>query len=634
MALETDSMERTGWVLACDGGATGLRAGLYDTDGRMRCEATAGPCNPVEEGVSCVAAKIAALARTMDAGAVGNIAAGIAGAARLPVRNALALALARALSGTRVRVTDDLHPALLANAADIPAILVIAGTGSSVLAWYPGRRGTAVQMRPFASGRSGNDTEVRIGGRGRLFGDDGSGYAVAVAAMRAAARMADGTGAETRLLTELPRAIDAAAFDDMVLWSAQARKSDVAHLACTVDRLAVEGDRVALQCIEKQAEYLVEQTLAARDHLALPDTASVLLTGGLFDGSALFRHTYRAALAACWPAAKPVIAPIRGHAAACHLARLDEPLPAWISQSTGGTGEPILATEQALEGVPPLDTRTAREIVEMMNAEDACVAQAVHAVAGPIARVIDMAAEAFRTGGRLIYAGAGTSGRLGVLDASECPATFGTPHGQVVALIAGGENAIRYSVEGAEDDETRARADIEALQPPVGPHDVVVGIAASGRTPYVHAALAAARSGGARTALVACNAVACNAADVVIAIETGMEVLAGSTRLKAGTATKMVLNMISTGSMALSGRVFDGLMIGMHPVNAKLRRRAEHIVAVLAPCEPAQARAYLEITKGDIAVAVLMARTGVDADTARVRLAAKHGHLRAALEEC
>ncbi len=615
MAMETSSKRHSGFVLACDGGATGLRAGLYDAGGTLCREAAAGPCNPVEQGIARTAALVARLVHTLGQDPIDSIVASIAGAGRQPIREALAHAMAQA-TGVRVRIADDLHPILLANACDTPAILAIAGTGSSVLAAFPESR-----------------IEIRIGGRGRSFGEDGSAYAVAVGALQAAARALDGMGAATRLTSELWRALGLAAFDDLVLYAAHARKDEIAGLARVVDRLASEGDAVAAHCIEEQALRLVEQTLAAQNKLGLPADTRVFISGGLFDGSAHFKQSYCSALRACWPDAEPVVPSIRGHAAALRLANQEAPLPTWISESTGTEPGIFLDTERRLHEAPPIDMLDTLEIVALMNHEDAGVPRAVVAASDAITETIEAVAKAFRAGGRLIYTGAGTSGRLGVLDASECPATFGTRPEQVVALIAGGETAIRSSVEGAEDDEAQARADIASMQPPIGPLDVVVGIAASGRTPYVRAALDEAHVRGACTALVACNPVNATAADIVIAMDTGPEVVAGSTRLKAGTATKMVLNMISTGAMVSSGRIYDGLMVGMRPVNAKLRRRAKDIVAALAPCEPAQASEYLEAAQDDIATAILMARTGVDRTTARERLERAHGNLRRALEE-
>ncbi len=603
-----------GLILACDGGATGLRAGLYDAAGTLLREMAAGPCNLIEHGIEHGRDMILRLFHSCSNDQPDSIVAAIAGAGRMQIRTALAHAVAEETGG-RVRIADDLHPLLLANAENETAVLTIAGTGSSVLAW---------DFNPYR--------EIRIGGRGRIFGDEGSAYAVAVSALQAAARAVDGTGRPTRLASELWREPGLTSFDDLVLFSSKARKHEIAALARIVDKLAAEGDAVAAQCVEEQALRLVQQTLAARKKLDLPSSTPVFILGGLFEGSALFRNAYCHALSACWPQAKPLLPPLRGHAAAFRMAALDGPLPAWITEAVAPERRDDATTERRLPAARSIDTLPAREMVALMIAEDAGVARAVEKASEAMAKAVEMAAEAIRSGGRLIYVGAGTSGRLGVLDASECPATFGTPPDQVVAIIAGGDRAIRESVEGAEDDTAQARTDMAAMRPPVHANDLVVGITASGRTPYVRAALDEARQAGARTAIIACNPIETNAADVRIVVETGPEVVAGSTRLKAGTATKMVLNIISTGAMALNGRVHDGLMIGMRPVNDKLRKRAENIVAALAPCDRERAKTCLADAGGNLAAAVLMARRFCDLATAQAILARANGNLRQALE--
>ncbi|HIJ73607.1 MAG TPA: N-acetylmuramic acid 6-phosphate etherase, partial [Candidatus Hydrogenedentes bacterium] len=259
------------------------------------------------------------------------------------------------------------------------------------------------------------------------------------------------------------------------------------------------------------------------------------------------------------------------------------------------------------------------------------IADAVAQETENIAAAIEVVSAAVKKGGRLIYVGAGTSGRLGVLDAAECPPTFGVAADAVVALIAGGDAALRISAEGEEDNANSAVADIQFLKPPVGDNDVVAGITASGTTPYVLAALDEAKRRGAPTVLVCCNPTCRGKADVVIAMGTGPEVLPGSTRLKAGTATKMVLNMISTGAMARAGNVYEGLMVGMRPTNAKLRGRAQRIVAVLCNTDETRAAELLRKADGAIAVAVLAEKMGIEPGAARARLDACRGILRDAL---
>ena len=267
--------------------------------------------------------------------------------------------------------------------------------------------------------------------------------------------------------------------------------------------------------------------------------------------------------------------------------------------------EDHLLTESRNPHSESIDALSPIEIVRLMNSEDAKVVEAVGAEADSIARAIEWAADRFRRGGRLIYAGAGTSGRLGVLDAAECPPTFSTPPEMVVGLIAGGPDALTRAVEGAEDDPDRGAADIAALG--VGAHDLVVGIATSGRTPYVLGAVREARRRGAATVGLACNRPSLLGAEVDLEIAplVGAEVISGSTRLKAGTATKMILNMISTGAMVQIGKTLGNRMVDLRPTNEKLRIRSRRILREIAgvdddlrPRDPGALRGTLEARAG------------------------------------
>lgn len=279
-----------------------------------------------------------------------------------------------------------------------------------------------------------------------------------------------------------------------------------------------------------------------------------------------------------------------------------------------------------------LDTMSALEIVTLMNDEDATVPAAIRPALPAIAAFVEEAAARLREGGRLFYAGAGTSGRLAVVDAVECVPTFSVPPTLVTPIMAGGETALTRSVEGAEDDTELARADVAAAG--VGAGDAFVGVAASGATPYVVAAISAAAERGAITAGIANSSPArvLEVADHAIVAVTGPEVLAGSTRLKAGTAQKLVLNMISTATMVRLGKVHGNRMIDVEVSNRKLRRRAEGIVADLVGCDARRAAALLDAADLEVKTAVLMGLAEIDAGTARRRLDAADGWLRRALE--
>ncbi|MDB4889368.1 MAG: N-acetylmuramic acid 6-phosphate etherase [Gemmatimonadetes bacterium] len=256
-----------------------------------------------------------------------------------------------------------------------------------------------------------------------------------------------------------------------------------------------------------------------------------------------------------------------------------------------------------------------------MIAEDSTVVDAVATQREHIAKAISAAEQTFRAGGRLFYVGAGTSGRLGVLDASECPPTFGTPPEMVQGIIAGGPAALTSAQEGAEDNLDQARIDLAARGVRAG--DMVVGIAASGTTPYVRVALEHARSVGARTAIVACSPPppeTLHQADIAIVAITGPEVVTGSTRLKAGTATKLILNMITTGAMIRLGKTFGNLMIDLRATNVKLVDRSERMVAEVSSVTREQARELIERAGGSVKLAIVMHALGVDKDEAQRKL--------------
>ncbi len=292
----------------------------------------------------------------------------------------------------------------------------------------------------------------------------------------------------------------------------------------------------------------------------------------------------------------------------------------------------VLDTEKVNPATTEIDRMTPLEIVQVINTEDAKVAQAIKQVSPHIARAIEAIAARLRRGGRLIYIGAGTSGRLGALDASECPPTFNIPQEMVMACIAGGPQALDQAYEDLEDSSEAGQADVAKLG--VSEADAVVGITASGRTPYVRGAIAYAREQGALTIGLACNANTPleQEVEIIIAPVVGSEVITGSTRLKAGTAQKMVLNMLSTGTMILLGKTLGNLMVDVQTTNYKLQQRALSILRQATGLDENAARTLLETSGGEVKTAILVARVNISPPQARERLAA-HGYvLRAALE--
>lgn len=290
-----------------------------------------------------------------------------------------------------------------------------------------------------------------------------------------------------------------------------------------------------------------------------------------------------------------------------------------------------LLTEQRNPASATIDELATLDLVRLINREDARVAPAVEAVLPHVAAAVDLVVEALASGGRLFYLGAGTSGRLGILDASECPPTYSTDPDLVQGLIAGGQTAMFRAVEGAEDDTTGAEQPLRERN--LSERDVVVGIAASGVTPWVLGGLRFARSVGCRTAFFSCSpeAAASVDVDVIIAPVVGPEVVTGSTRMKAGTATKLVLNTLTTAAMVRLGKTFGNLMVDLQPTNAKLRDRMIRILATLADLTEDDARQRLDATDWQLKPALVMEMCDVDADTARQRLEKADGRVKAAI---
>lgn len=290
-----------------------------------------------------------------------------------------------------------------------------------------------------------------------------------------------------------------------------------------------------------------------------------------------------------------------------------------------------MMTETRNPDTMTLDQMSALELVTVMNREDHKVPEAIALALPQIASTVEVVEQAFRKGGRLFYLGAGTSGRLGVLDASECPPTFGVDSSMVVGLIAGGDRALRFPIEGAEDDRSLGKQDL--VDHNLVPSDVVIGIAASGRTPYVLGALGYAHSIGCKTAAIACNLHSAigQAADIAIEVSVGPEVLTGSTRLKAGSAQKMILNMITTGAMVRTGKAYQNLMVDVVQSNEKLRTRAENIVMAATDVSREQARRTIDEANGKVKLAITMILTGKDAASAQALLDQSGGSVHNAL---
>lgn len=292
-----------------------------------------------------------------------------------------------------------------------------------------------------------------------------------------------------------------------------------------------------------------------------------------------------------------------------------------------------LVSETPNPATQEIDLLSNTQILQKINEADHHVAPAVKQVLPQIAQAVEHIVAGFKKGGRLIYIGAGTSGRLGVLDAVECPPTFSVSHQQVIGVLAGGEKAMYKAVEGAEDNTQLAINDLTQLK--INHNDVVVGIAASGRTPYVVSALTYAKSQGCKTAGITCNpdSPVLNAADVPICAVVGAEVLTGSTRMKSGTAQKLILNMLSTASMIKMGKVYGNLMVDVNASNAKLYARAIRIVMQATQCNEQQAQDALKRSEQNVKLAILLVLTGVSVEQGQALLAQQQGFLRHAVAQ-
>lgn len=519
------------------------------------------------------------------------IAIGLAGARTEADRERIRQLAAKWWPGIPCHATNDLETGLAAQPfaeADgrkqtVARILVISGTGSCCY------------------GRSARGKEVRIGGWGHLLGDHGSGYEIGMNAMRRVISTYEHSRQWPRLGAAILRRLQMNEPEDLIDWARQAAKDEVAALALEVFRVAANQDRIALGIIDTAADRLaLDATVCARQLGAARTGAEFVLSGGVLLKQSLFAERVTRKIKTALPGAKVALLQRESAWGALELAaRLGGagtgvPVPESIQEERAGkaASNGILSpTEERNPRSTKLDYMSLDAAIKLMLAEDARIPPAILARRPEIGAGLRLIVQAFRRGGRLFYVGAGTSGRLGILDASECPPTFRVPPEMVQGIIAGGQEAIWHSIEGAEDDAD-AGADAVYFRG-VGRKDVLVGIAASGRTPFVWGALEAARKRGAKTVLLCFNPrlriESERRPDVVIAIDTGPEILTGSTRLKAGTATKLVLNIFTTLAMVQLGKVEGNLMVDLNPSNVKLRDRAVRIVCELTGADYAVA---------------------------------------------
>jgi len=507
----------------------------------------------------------------------------------------------------KIATASDRESGLAAALDHADGIVVNAGSGSSVT----GRRGDRIE---------------RAGGWGHILGDAGGGYSLSVQALRLILREHDLHRVELDFTAKILHALSLNNFDELVRWVQTADKMEIATLAPVVFETGAAGGERMMEIIEEGARVLCEYTEAVADrlHLLAP---KVVLIGGLFYRDSIYTHAFRRRLKKNLPDARITIAeraPELGAAwlaAGAHDHVAFHPKPS----QTEIDGLAAALTEQRNPRSENLQRMSAQELVQLFVQEEKFVQNALRAATVDLSRAIEIVAHSLRNGGRLFYVGAGSSGRIGVLDASEIPPTFGAPAHLVQGVIAGGAKALHRSVEGAEDEKSAGALALDERG--LKAADVVIGITASGRTPFVLGALARAKSLGTKTILLTCNAAAVavgvdrgpmksaiaptsNAQpaspspatdlDLLITLPVGPEILAGSTRLKAGTATKVALNIISTGTMIGLGKVRGNLMIDLHTTSTKLRDRAVRIVAEITQRDYESARGLLEANEWNL----------------------------------
>jgi N-acetylmuramic acid 6-phosphate etherase len=490
--------------------------------------------------------------------------------------------------GVPCYATHDLEPALLAAPPTSAAarVLILSGTGSCCF------------------GRVSGGKTLRLGGWGHILGDRGSGYDIGLGAVKAVIRAFDRNGKWPALGARLLGALLLNSPDDLIDWAARAAKSEVAALAVEVFRAASLHDPLARQILEAAAETLAQDGVDCAKRL-VRQTSEVqfVLAGGILVKQPAFAASIRRQLARAWPKCRVVTLekePVWGALELARGAAIDFKPTMAENKAVGilPTLTALSPTEQRNPRSMKLHELSMEKAISLMIDEETSIGPALRKVRPQIQRALELIVASFRRGGRLFYVGAGTSGRLGVLDASECPPTFRVLPEQVQGIIAGGQTALWSAVEGMEDDP---KAGAEALKGRgVNRRDVVMGIAASGRTPFMWGALAEGKKRGAKTILLSFNPHLAIPRpirpDVLIAADVGPEVLTGSTRLKSGTATKIILNTLTTLAMVRMGKVLSNLMVDLNPSNEKLRERAVRIVQAVTGARADAALAALEKT--------------------------------------
>ena len=564
------------YTLGIEGGGTRTTAMLVDAGNREIQSATFGPGNVRLLDDKRLAKLICDIARKFAA--PDPIGIGLAGARNEKDRRRAKTAVARAWNTTPCHITHDLDIAL--GNPKVAAVLVLSGTGSCCY------------------GKTADGRTAKMGGWGHILGDNGSGFEIGLRALKAVVFYFDRDGTWSRLGERLLMATGGNEPDDLIEWVATADKDAVAALTPEVFLAAKKRDQIARDILKGAASVLAKDAVSCAKKLyQKKEPIDFVLAGGVLRNQPAFAKIVGEAIKTQWSKASVCTQKRDGVWGAIEMARnLEIQRKPEIVTLKRKAKEPALSpTEQRNPRSMRLDKLPLIEAVDLMLTEEAWAGKAVRSEAKKIAKLTGWVAKALKDGGRLFYVGAGTSGRLGVLDASECPPTFRACPEQVQGIIAGGPRALTQAVEGAEDDPNAGARAVQFRG--VNKKDVVIGIAASGRTPFVWGALESAVNCGAKTALICLNPSVKRRNGVpsmILAPAIGPEVLTGSTRLKAGTATKLILNCITTLAMVKLGKVTSNLMVDLDPKNKKLRERAVRIVTTLTDASPEQSKKVLE----------------------------------------
>jgi N-acetylmuramic acid 6-phosphate etherase len=612
------------FVIGVDGGGSKTAVSILDLDGQVLGRGRAGSANYHNVGMAQAKANLwAAMEAAATEAGVAVLEAtavtwSLAGVDRPEERKLFEQMAADMLPNIGVRVENDAVSALVGGLGHHNGIVLIAGTGM------------------IAYGENSAGGRARAGGWGPFF-DRGSGYDLVQTTLRACTRRYDEQDqSATPLIAALLAAIGLQKPTDLLGWVYADKRhvSDVAALAPIILEAAEKGNVVALDVVNRGANGLATAVTAVARQLGYTDAFPLVMSGSLLTKSDFYRQVVTQAVETALPQAQ------------IRLSQLDATVGAALMalESNGVAIESFVGEEAACAAVKPiwtserrnfltrdLDLYSTETLIGLMHIQDKQATSSLEPILPAIANAVDVITKRMQAGGRLIYVGAGTSGRLGILDASECPPTFNSDPSRVIGLIAGGMEAVSRSIEGAEDDKAAGAMALRHID--LQPQDSVVGIAASGRTPYVVGALREAQACGALTIAVTCNLPApiAEAAQHVLAPLVGPELLTGSTRMKAGTAQKLLLNMLSTAVMIRLGKTYGNLMVDVQQTNSKLQNRARRIVAQACGVDEDVAIAALEACGGDVKTAVITILANCTPAEAKVRLELAHGIVRNAL---